>query len=288
MSIEQTKGYLRIKGKIWGLNNKEPFTNQTGSIRNLSFGIQSSKENSNYIQVGKWANSSLNIKYKSEDMEEVGEVAEQDAIPVIKGMFKDGDSVYVNLRMDINTYSKSLDFLVSNIYSEKEPIDFDSSNFEETCSLKTSIIITEKPIDKKVKGGLATYKGDLIEMEFKLDDDTINNYFIENIKVGDLVPVEIYVNNKPTYEEGEDEGGERTTLKGKKIKTGGNRHIIGRELEYQIVDVDQTMIQKKKYERSEIREALENTENSTNNTKNKTIENTTNKSNNSSDDDLPF
>ena len=288
MSIEQTKGYLRIKGKIWGLNNKEPFTNQTGSIRNLSFGIQSSKENSNYIQVGKWANSSLNIKFKSEDMEEVKEVAEQDAISEIKDVFKDGDSVYVNLRMDINTYSKSLDFLVSNIYSEKEPIDFDSPNFEETCSLKTSIIITEKPSDKKVKGGLATYKGDLIEMEFKLDDDVINNYFIENIKVGDLVPVEIYVNNKPIYEEGEEEGEERTTLKGKKIKSGGNRHITGRELEYQIVDVDQKMIQKKKYERSEIREALENTENSTNSTKNTTLENTSNQNDSSSDDDLPF
>lgn len=279
--MEQTKGYFRLKGKIWGLNNKEPFTNGTGAIRSLSIGIQSSKENSNYVQIGKFASGTLNVKIKGEGMEEVLEIGEQQAIDKVKEVFKDGDSVYVNLRVEPNTFTGKLDYLVSQIYIEKEPIDFNADNFEEVNELVQTIVVTEKPESGSVKGGLVSFNGQLLELDLKLDDEIVNEYFQDNIKVGDLVPVSIYVFNKPIYE-GEGESTERTTLKGK-IKKSGGQKIVDRVLELQISDVDTSNIKSKLYDREEIRQARELTEESKNNTSTKTpsqeIKN---------DDDLPY
>ena len=85
--MEQTKGYLRLEGKIWGLNNKEPFTNS--AKRSLSFGLQSSKTNTNYVQVGDWINSPLNVKLKANSDDKVTELGEQEAIDFVKANFKD-------------------------------------------------------------------------------------------------------------------------------------------------------------------------------------------------------
>ena len=256
--MEQTKGYFRLKGKIWGLNNKEPYTNATGTMRSLSIGIQSSKENSNYVQLGKFANGAMKIKYKSEGMEEVLEITEQEAINNFKEMFKDGDSVYVNLRVEPNAFTKKLDYLVSQIYIEKEPIDFDSESFEETNELLQPVVILENPSDGKVSAGVVTFDNKMVELELSLDDEIIGEYFSENIKVGDLVPVNILVFNKPIYE-GEGEGAERTTLKGKVKKSGGLK-IKEKVLEYQVTDVDTTEIKKRLYTREDIRETIELTE----------------------------
>jgi len=122
--MEQTKGYLRVKGKIWSLNNKE--AKEFDSIKSLSFGIQTSKDNSLFLQVGEWKNTKLNVKIKAEGMTEVEEINEQEAINVIKELFKDGDSVYVNMRAEVDTYRKTIKYLVNKIYIEKEPIDFES------------------------------------------------------------------------------------------------------------------------------------------------------------------
>lgn len=258
--MEQTKGYFRLKGKIWGLNNKEPYTNSTGTIRSLSIGIQSSKENSNYVQLGKFANGSMKIKYKSEGMEEVLEITEQEAVSNFKEMFKDGDSVYLNLRVEPNAFTKKLDYLINQIYIEKEPIDFDSESFEETNELLQPVVILEKPSDGKVSAGVVTYDNKMVELELSLDDKIIGEYFSENIKVGDLVPVNILVFNKPIYE-GEGGVSERTTLKGKVKKSGGLK-IKEKVLEYQVTDVDTTEIKKRLYTREDIRKTIELTESS--------------------------
>ena len=280
--MEQTKGYFRLKGKIWGLNNKEPFTNETGTIRTLSIGIQSSKENSNYVQLGKWANRPMNIKYKVEGMEKAEEIDEQTAITNFKEMFKDGDSVYVNLRVEPNAFTGKLDYIVSQIYIEKEPIDFNSESFEEVNELIQSVVVTENPSDRKVTAGIITWDEKMVELDLKLDDDIVNEYFQENIKVGDLVPVNIYVFNKPTYS-GDGEESERTTLKGKK-KTSGQK-ITGRELEYQITDVDTSKVQKKLYDREVIRQTRDLTQEGKLVKNNKTQNNTSAKV---EEEDLPF
>jgi hypothetical protein len=265
--MEQTKGYLRLEGKIWGLNNKEPFANSVK--KSLSFGLQSSKTNTNYVQVGDWISSKLNVKIKANPDDEVTELGEQEAIDFVKANFKDGDCVYLNIRVDVDTYHKKLVWIISQMYKKSEAIDFDAEGFEEVNELNQAIIITEKPSNGKVKAGVTTYKGEMIELELALEDEVVKEYFEENAKVGDLMHVTIDVDNRPIYEEGQAETGEpskeRTTLKGKKL--GGNntnksyKKIKERELVLSISDVDTEKTEKGKYTRDDIREAIELVEN---------------------------
>lgn len=289
--IQGTKGYLRLEGKIWGLNNKEPFVNSVK--RNLSFGLQSSKTNTNYVQVGDWINSKLNVKVKANPDDEVTELTEQEAIDFIKNNFKDGDSVYLNIRADVDTYHKKLTWIVSQMYKKSEDIDFNSSDFEEVNELNQAVIITEKASEGLVKAGVTTYKGEMIELSLALEDQVIKEYIEENSRVGDLLHVTIKVDNRPVYEEGEVETGEpskeRKTLKGKKV--GGEnsktyRKIKERELILSIEDVDIEQTEKAKYTRDEIREALDLADNIANNKTSKASSkgNTTTVT----DEDLPF
>jgi hypothetical protein len=255
--MEQTKGFFSLKGKIWGLNNKEAWSND--SKRSLSIGLQTSKENSLLLQVGEWKNSSLTIKVKGADMEKPEEFTEQEGIDKIKEVFKDGDSVYVNCRSQINTYKKRIDYMINQIYIEKEPIDFDSSNFEETNELNQSVVVTENPSSNSVKVGLVAYKGEMLEQELALLDPVVQDYFGENVKVGDLMKLTLKVKNIPIYE-GDGEGTERKTLKGKSIKSGGKK-IKDRRLEIEVVDVDTETRKPKEYNRENIRQALELSEN---------------------------
>ena len=215
-------------------------------------------------------------------MEKAEEIDEQTAITNFKEMFKDGDSVYVNLRVEPNAFTGKLDYIVSQIYIEKEPIDFNSESFEEVNELIQSVVVTENPSDRKVTAGIITWDEKMVELDLKLDDDIVNEYFQENIKVGDLVPVNIYVFNKPTYS-GDGEESERTTLKGKK-KTSGQK-ITGRELEYQITDVDTTKVEKRLYDREIIRKTRELTQEGKSVGNKKVQDNTSAKV---EDDDLPF
>ena len=218
--MENTKGYLSLKGKIWSLNNKEP--RDFGATQSLSFGLQTSKDNSLFLQLGEWKNTTLNVKIKGSDSEKTEEINEQEAIKKVKELFKDGDSVFVNLRSEVDTYRKNIKYLVNQIYIEKEPIDFESPDFVEINELNQSVIITEKPENKSVKVGVTTYKGEMIEQELKLSDNDVNDYFTENVKAGDVMKLTISVNRRPNYIEDSAET-ERKTLKGKSVKSGGKK-----------------------------------------------------------------
>lgn len=257
MTVEQTKGYFSVKGKIWGLNNKEP--KEFGDTKRLlSFGVQLSKENSLFLQVGEWKNTKLNIKIKGENDEKPVEVNEQEGIDKIKEIFKDGDSVFINARAEVDTYYKKINFLINQIYIEKEPINFDDAAFAEINELNQTVVILEKPVDKEVKAGVATFKGEMIEQVLKLSDPDINAYFVENAKVGDLMKLSISVNRKPNYVE-DTVKSERKTLKGKTVQDG--KRVIDKDNPYteslEITDVDLEKTEKKKYSRAEIQEALD-------------------------------
>ena len=258
--MEETRGYFSVKGKIWNLSNKE--AKDFGVKRFLSFGIQTDKDNSLFVQVGEWKNTKLNIKLKAEGETEVTSLNEQEAIDKIMTSFKDGDSVFINMRVEVDTYNKRLNTLVNAVYIENEPIDFNSPDFKELNELNSPVIITEKPANRKVNVGFVTYKGDILEQELSLSDDDVNDYFTENAKVGDLIKVTVSVNRKPNYVEGgaADSEPTRKTLKGK--STGGNskgkRAIDGYIESLEVIDVDLEKTEKKKYTNEEVRVALEN------------------------------
>lgn len=250
--MEQTKGYLRLEGKIWGLSNKEPYANDLK--RSLSFGLQTAKDNSLFVQVGDWKNSTLNTKVKIDPNGEVEELNEQDAIDKIKANFKDGESVYINCRVDVNTYRKKIDYLIGDIYKKSDVIDFDSSEFTEVNELVQSVVVSEKPEGSTVKLGVANYKGAMVELEAKLNDADVKDYFIENVKLGDLMKITMRVVRMPIYED-KGEVTERKTLKGKVIKSGG-KNITGYDEFIEVVDVDPAKTTREKYDRNDITEAL--------------------------------
>lgn len=254
MTVNETKGYIKLRGKIWRLNNTKVYDN--GTIRTLSFGLQANKDNSLFVQVGEWKNTKLNVKYRSKDMDEVQEVNEQQAIDDIMKNFKDGDSVFVNCRVSVNKYKKTFNLIVSQIYSENEEINFDSEEFKETNSLIQPVVIIEQPTEKEVKIGLTNYLGQMIEQQLVYSDDEIKQYFVDNVKVGDLLKLECQVIRKPKYVESTGDGKPRKTLKGKVIEQK-NKTKDGYEEFIQIIDVDLDKVEKKKYTREDIRAALE-------------------------------
>lgn len=287
MAVEQTKGYLKLKGKIWSLNNKD--AKEFGdSKRLLSFGLQTSKDNSLFLQVGDWKNTPLNVKIKGEGMTAVEEVNEQAAIDRIKEIFKDGDSVFVNLRADVDTYRKKLNFLVNQIYIEKEPINFDAADFEETNELNQFVVITEKAENKEVKVGVTTFKEEMIEETLKLSDPDINAYFIENAKVGDLMKLSISVNRKPIYGEVSEEEPARKTLKGKSVGGSTKRKIEGYTESLEVTDVDLEKVEKKKYTSSDIRESLDKVTVTKENAPKKETTKENKPTASTSNDDLPY
>jgi hypothetical protein len=264
--MEKTTGYLTQKGKIWGLNNKDPRENS--ATRSLSFGLNTAKDHSLFLEIGEWKNTTLAIKVKGADMTEPLELNEQDAIAKVQELFKDGDSVFINARAEVDTFRKNIKYLVNQIYIEKEPIDFEAVGFKETNNLNQSIVIIEKPSDRSVKVGVVNFKGEMLEQELKLSDDMVNDYFNENANVGDLLRVTISDIRKPNYVEQEVEqvvtGTQRKTLKGKIIGSGGkskSRRAIDKLNPYteilEVTDVDVDKTEKQKYKRQDIREALD-------------------------------
>ncbi|MBU3186549.1 hypothetical protein [Clostridium estertheticum] len=271
--MEQTKGYFKAKGHIWNLDNKEAYTNS--AVRSLSFGIQTDKDNTIFVQVGEWKNTTMRVKIKGAGMTEVEEINEQDSIDKIKELFKDGDSVFLNLRVEADTYNNKLKYLVNQIYVENEPIDFESKDFVETNELNTPVVIIAPVNDKKITVGMVNYKQELLEVELSLSDSDVKTYFTETVKVGDLVKVAIQVNRRPNYIEVEEPeiveepkvDETRKTLKGKiiggedsKKNSKKKRKIDGYIESLEIVDVDTVKTEKGKYTAEEIGGASEEPE----------------------------
>ena len=263
--VQETRGFLKCKGKIWSIDNKEAYTNDY--VRSLSFGIQTDKDNTIFVQVGEWKNTKMNVKIKGQGMDEVEEINEQDSIGRIKELFKDGDSVFVNLRAEIDTYNHKIKYLVNQMYIENEPIVFENEEFVETNELNTPIIVTGLAEEKIIRAGMVNYKGQLLETELSLSDNDVNDYFKENIVVGDLVKVTIQVNRRPNYIEGDAEPEEpkvdetRKTLKGKIIGDGkksdsNKRKIDGFIESLEVTDVDTVKTEKGAYTAEEIDAAV--------------------------------
>lgn len=251
-NFEQTKGYLNLRGVVYGIDNKEPFESEYK--KSLNFRIKTSKENTLFVQAGGWKSSSLNVKLKGEGMEEVVDIPESDVADEIAAFFKDGDSVFLQARADINTYSNRVDYTVSKMYILDKELDFEAEDFEEVNELNIPAIITDLPKDRIQKVLFATYKGETLEQDLEVNDDDVLEFLNENVNVGDLVPFTLRVGNEPIYEIVEVEGDKkeekpRTTLKGKKVggSKKGKKKITGNKSFVEIIDIDTEKIVKGKY-----------------------------------------
>ena len=123
--MEMTKGYFKAKGHIWNLDNKEAYTNS--AVRSLSFGIQTDKDNTIFVQVGEWKNTTMRVKVKGQGMTEVEEINEQDSIDKIKEFSFDAD--FCTFKVDpfgtiaIRVIERE-PFKTIKLESEKSPMHF--------------------------------------------------------------------------------------------------------------------------------------------------------------------
>lgn len=247
--MEQTKGYLRLKGEVYNLE-KETYENSSSRTQTLI--IKTSDKNRVKINLGKWKNSSLNVKMKCEGMDKAIDINEQEAIEEIKASFNEGDTVFVNCRMDVNTYKEgSLDFQLSNIYISENKIDFAATDFEEVSELKTDVVITEKIKDGIQKVALVTYKGDKLIRNLIVKDQDIAAYLKDEVNVGDVLNVFINIGFEPVYgekEESKTDESARKTFKNRNVGgTNSKGKIIGNKEVFVITDIDVEKNQKGKY-----------------------------------------
>lgn len=275
--MEQTKGFLNFEGKLYGI--EKPSIRENAYTKTLTLRLNTNKDNSLFLLVGNWKTTKLNIKLKNEVEGEVSEVNEQAAIDKILTMFKDGDSVRVGCRSEVNKYFNRIDYVVNSIYIKGEQIDFNSNDFKEVNQLSTQLVISDKPTKKLIKGIVSNYQGQAVELEFKPSDDDIAEYISDTYKVGDLVKVFAKIVNKPIYEEETQEtSGGKTSYRGKSQGGVNHKKIKDYDRHFEINDISE--IEAKKYSREDIRKALDS-ETYKSNTEN-------NKGNNEESEDLPF
>lgn len=264
MDVEQTKGYYKIRGEIYGVS-KEPYENN--SSRTLNLTLKTAEGNRVGIKVGKWLNSSLTLKMKCEGMDEAVELNEQEAIDEIRASFNEGDSVFTNCRAEINTYNKgSVDFYINQIYIADKKIDFKAGDFEETNELNIPAIIIGKAQNGKIEVAFADYKGEMLKRILSIEDKDMYEYLEENAQIGDLMKFMIKVVHKPIYDKTEDKQNNseekvRKTFKGRQI--GGNNSkgkIVGVDEIYTLTDIDLEKVEKAKYTKEDLISILSNNE----------------------------
>lgn len=291
-NIAETKGYWTLRGKIWGLNNKKIYENEY--TKDLSLGIQLSKNNSNFIGINTFKNitnvyvsqgkgktrsipyserNNLNegenligVSIKYGGMEKSKTVVELDAIQEIKDKFKDGDSIFVKCNTKLDTYHNKLGFQIQQMYISKDEVDITAEDFNERNEFVQDIIFMGIDDDKKglkILGKVADYRGILMDVEFITNNEEIMP-FINSCKVGDLVKLGGKVMRTPIFEEVEDlskpSNNEFTPI-GKvpsgygEKKNNKFKKITGYE-EY--IEIESVLdCEKSKYSREDIRTAIE-------------------------------
>lgn len=250
--IEQTKGYVFLLGKVFGIDKKEP--NVTDYKSTLKIRIKTSKDNTVFATVGGWNNSPMKCKLKAKGMDKAEEFLTSETPEILADYFKDGDSVLVKGTINVNTYNEGrLDVEVGGIYATTEEIDFDADNFEERNEITIPAIVSGAFDGNVLPVKFANYRGEDIDQKLRVEANIIKDFLAKEVGVGDLIPVVISIKNVAIYKEVQSdvksEVKERTTLTGKKI--GGDkfpkREIVGNDNYIELIDIDVEKIEKCKY-----------------------------------------
>lgn len=233
--IKATSGYLNLTGKIIGLNNKQ--IKEYPRSKEIQFGIQTKRDNIVYVRAfgfKKGDEDTILVEYTDENKKKQTEKAQYgdrffledgrtiigtkikktvdgqvesmvdvDAVDEIKNSFKDGDTVNISLKADINTYFKSLQFDVTKIFASSKEINFEDENFEEDNHGRLWISFVHAE-DNIMTGIAFNKKQENIVLNFDLDTDYIKAEDFE-FEQGRLIQIEYEFGRTPIYEEVEAE-----------------------------------------------------------------------------------
>lgn len=229
--IKATSGYLNLTGKIVGLNNKQ--IKEYPRSKEIQFGIQTKKDNIVYVKASgfkKNDDDTILVEYVDENKKRQTEKAQYgdrffleegrtiigtkikktvdsqiesfpdvDGVDEIKNSFKDGDTVTVGLKAELNTYFSNLQFEVTRIYASSSEIHFDNEAFEEENHgrLWLSFIGVE---NDTLKGIIFNKKLENIPLDFKLDTNYITAKDFD-FEQGRLIQIEFEFGRTPIYED---------------------------------------------------------------------------------------
>jgi len=228
--IKQNYGNLAVSGVMIALKVKE-YT----SKKVLTFGVKTredrivyvnfqgfSKEDDDIIYTDKKVNKKtikstntyVNREWLEDDFEpsdiklkitsdgEVKGYVAIDAIDLIMKNFKNGDSIFVLLHTEADTYHDNIQFNVTQLYKSSSEIDFNSEDFTEKNSGKQWVVINEINKDN-ITGVIFNKKQGFVRVDFKLNEKFVTQQmFIDNnLKQGSVVELNYEYGKKPLYED---------------------------------------------------------------------------------------
>lgn len=286
--LKETKGYTKLRGKIWGLNKKEIFSNDY--TKDLSFGLNTSKDNSVFVGINTFKESKdvyvkledgsikavpfsqrknlneneklIGVNIKSEGQESTITLCELDALEYIKKNFKDGQSVFIKCTNKVDAYRKSLKTQIQQIYVTDEPIEFDSETYREVNDIVQEVVMLDKDNAENCEITVAVVDKNfnVVELTLRLANDEDVIEFFKSCKKGDLLKVAGRMVRKPIYKDGQSEKApshKTSLIKGRNL--GGTnyakRAIDGYEEYIEIYDVESR--EERKYSREDFAEMEE-------------------------------
>lgn len=257
--IKATSGYLNLTGRIISLSNKQ--IKEYPRSKEIQFGIQTKKDNIVYVKASgfkKDDEDTILVEYTDENKKrqtekaqygdrffledgrtiigtkikktidgQVESIVDVDSVEEIKNSFKDGDTVNISLKADVNTYFKSLQFDVTKIYASSKELDFEDEKFEEENHGRLWLSFV-KAEDNVMTGVVFNKKLENIILNFDLDTEYITAKDFE-FEQGRLIQIEYEFGRTPIYEKveveekAEDKGGFKPKGKYANEKTNSGR-----------------------------------------------------------------
>lgn len=296
---QETKGQYKLMGKVKGIENenalREGTTQKDVPYKSLSFFIETSPTNAIKVELfgmereyvyfySSKAKDTKKVPYSERlksidgykligirmglekelkgDKNKQVMMVEEDAIDYLLANLKDGDSVFVNGKMDFQQYKdqqgnwkETTKYILGGISKTKKEIDFDAEDFKEMASFEQDIVATDVTIFEErlhIGAKIINYKGDSVDTTFIVDPNAeggkykkLANNMKKRLKWGDAIKVFGVCLNKVELTEAEGEEAEDDW--GGEMPSGQGDAIRNYIQELQVTAVDSTSYEPKKY-----------------------------------------
>ncbi len=194
----------------------------------------------------------IGVGVKGPNEQETKTFVPMDAIDAIQSKFTDGDSVFVKCTKTSSARGNNVytNYEINAIYTTQDEVNFESEDFEEVSDFMDEVVFvstggTSKKME--VEAYHIGYKDALTLVTYTVDmedDDSkeVGNYIKKNLKFGDVVKLEGIIHNRAVVEWKDKDGGEQTSVVGKKRKAfggGSNKEkvVTGEREEFEIVAI---------------------------------------------------
>lgn len=229
--IKALNGFLSLTGKIVGLNNKE--IKEYPRSKSLRFGVQTKRDGVVFVETSGFIKNDddtilveyvddnkkritekvpygdrffledgrtiIGTKIKRTPESEVESVTDVEGVEIIKETFRDGQTVFLNLSVEPDTYFKNLKFNVKKIYASSKELNFEDENFvaENHGRMWLSFLKAE---NDTLTGLMFNKKSEAVTLNFDLDTKYIKAEDFD-FEQGKVIQIEFETYMMPQYED---------------------------------------------------------------------------------------